>query len=120
MRRFSSAAVLTLAAAVVLAGCGGGKSNDSGDLKNAAAEAAYAYVAASADPGDLQGVEVSVLASEGHHICSMLGSGQSVADVVAYEELARSSREADALISAAPALCPGQQDAIDSGLVEAG
>lgn len=120
MHRFSSAAVLTLAAVVALVGCGGGKSDDSGDPKKAADEAVYAHLAASADPDDLQGVKVSVLASEGHRICSMLGSGQSVADVVAYEELARSSREADVLISAAPALCPEQQGAIDSGLIRAG
>lgn len=110
--------VVLMSAALVATGCGNDKPDphSSAAIHKAAAETVFAQAAANADPDDLQGVPAKVIAPEGHHVCSMLQSGQTVADAIAYLRLGFSSKETGALIGAAPALCPEQQAKITAGL----
>ncbi|MFD7016087.1 DUF732 domain-containing protein [Streptomyces sp. NPDC059928] len=107
--------VVLAAAGLLLTGCGGSDNPNSPAAKSKdAAEVLYAYQLGKADPADFQGVEPSVLADEGHRICSMLADGQSVDDAIARERLGFSEKETGAMIGAAPVLCPAQKSKVDA------
>lgn len=108
-------AIVSVAAGLLLTACSSNDNPNSPAAKSKdAAEVLYAYQLGQADPGDFQGVEPSVLASEGHRICSMLAGGQSVDDAIARERLGFSEKETGAMIGAAPVLCPAQKTKVDA------
>lgn len=90
-------------AALLLAGCSSGPSAD---------QKKYADAVAVVDPDDFGGIATDDLAntlgSEGTDICKQLKI--SFADAEAYAKLARSEKEASALIAAAVVVyCPDQK-----------
>lgn len=90
-------------AALLLAGCSSGPSAD---------QKKYADAVAVVDPDDFGGISTDDLAntlgSEGADICKQLKI--SFADAEAYAKLARSEKEASALIAAAVVVyCPDQK-----------
>lgn len=115
MNHTTRTAVVIAAAGLLLTACSSNDNPNSPAAKSKdAAEVLYAYQLGQADPGDFQGVEPSVLASEGHRICSMLAGGQSVDDAIARERLGFSEKETGAMIGAAPVLCPAQKTKVDA------
>jgi hypothetical protein len=103
MRRTLAATAAVLVALLALAGCSSGPS---------AKEKDYANAVAVVDPDDFGGISTDDLAntlgSEGADICKQLKI--SFADAEAYAKLARSEKEASALIAAAVVVyCPDQK-----------
>jgi alkyl sulfatase BDS1-like metallo-beta-lactamase superfamily hydrolase len=116
MNHSRTATVIALAAAgLLLTACGSSDNPNSPAAKSKdAAEVLYAYQLGQADPDDFDGVEPSVLAAEGHRICSMLADGQGIDDAIARERLGFSDKETSAMIGAAPVLCPDQKTKVDA------
>ncbi|MEV6833497.1 hypothetical protein AB0N17_03030 [Streptomyces sp. NPDC051133] len=101
MRRAFTTAAAAAVAALILAGCG----SDAPSAK----QKEYADAVAAADPDDFGDIATNDLAStlgdEGQQICDQLKI--SFADAAAYAKLARSQKEASALIAAAVVVdCP--------------
>lgn len=115
MRQTRTVVTVLAAAGLLATGCSSSNTPSSPAAKSKdAAEVLYAYQLGKADPDDFQNVEPSVLASEGHQICSMLTDGQSVDDAIARERLGFSEKETGAMIGAAPVLCPAQKAKVDA------
>ncbi|MFI1165630.1 hypothetical protein ACH4UM_18945 [Streptomyces sp. NPDC020801] len=110
MTRTLTATAAAVLAAAVLAGC----SSSAPSTK----QKEYADAVAAADPDDFGGIATNDLAStlgdEGEKVCDQLKI--SFADAAAFAKLARSEKEASALITAAVLVdCPDQKSKIPAG-----